>query len=210
MKRFFLFLVPLCLSACVSQDFKTYDRYLASKHLPPVTVEEFPHCQNYGCPIYKLVSLNPKSWEEIGKIFTPASQSAEEERSRLGQAVGLFERKVGPLTGTDVDVGDTFKKTGDGQLDCVDESTNTTIYLDLLRQKGWLKFHAIEQPHIRLPITGGGYWIHQTAVIRDLRTNELYAVDSWFDDNGSPAYVVPFESWRTGWKPESWKKKDKS
>jgi hypothetical protein len=206
MKPLFLIFLPLILTGCISQDFKTYERYLASKKLPPVTVSEFPHCQGYGCPAHTVITLNDQSWRELGRYFTPPSTSAAQERRRIEQAVGLFERKIGPMTGTDVDIGDTFKKTGKGQLDCVDESTNTTIYLDLMKQKGWLKFHELEQPQIRLPFTGGGYWVHQTAVIREVKTGDLYAVDSWFDDNGHPAYVVPFESWRTGWKPESWKK----
>lgn len=201
MKRLFLLSV-FVLSGCVSQDFKTYERYLASKRIPPATVEQFPHCYGYGCPSHFLVQLNKKDYARIQKIFKPASKNAEQERRRLETAIGEFEKIVGPLTGTDRDVGDTFKKTGEGQLDCVDESTNTTIYLDLLRQKGLLKFHDIEQPQIRLPFVGGGFWVHQTAVIRDKETGERYAIDSWFDDNGYPAYVVPFNAWKHGWKPE--------
>lgn len=201
MKRVLL-LSAIILGGCVSQDFKTYDRYLASKRIPPATLDEFPHCYGYGCPSHFLVQLSKKDYARIEKIFKPKTKNAAQERARIEKAIGEFETIVGALTGTDRDVGDTFKKTGDGQLDCVDESTNTTIYLDLMRQMGLLKFHAIEQPQIRLPISGGGWWVHQTAVIRDTDTNILYAVDSWFDDNGYPAYVVPFDAWKTGWKPE--------
>lgn len=202
----YLYILPLlALTACVSQDFKTYERYLQSKKLPAPQLETFPHCYGYGCPSHFLVELNDADWKRIGKIFKSKSRDAAQERARLEKAVGEFERIVGPLTGTDRDVGDTFKKTGEGQLDCVDESTNTTIYLDLLRQKGWLVFHELEQPQIRLPIVGGGFWVHQTAVIRDTETGERFAVDSWFDDNGEPAYVVPLDAWKHGWKPESWK-----
>lgn len=201
MKRLLLLSV-FVLGGCVSQDFKTYERYLGSKKIPAPTLERFPHCYGYGCPSHFLVELGKKDYARIDRIFTPRSRTAEQERRRLEIAIGEFERIVGPLTGTDRDVGDTFKQTGDGQLDCVDESTNTTIYLDLLRQRGHLRFHDIEQPQIRLPFTGGGYWIHQTAVIRDRESGEKYAVDSWFDDNGQPAYIVPFDAWKHGWKPE--------
>ncbi len=201
MKRLALLSVFI-LGGCVSQDFKTYERYLASKRIPPATLEQFPHCYGYGCPSHFLVQLSEKDYKRIDKIFKPPSKNAEQERARIEKAIGEFEKIVGALTGTDRDVGDTFKKTGDGQLDCVDESTNTTIYLDLMRQRGLLKFHSIEQPQIRLPFTGGGYWIHQTAVIRENKTGDAYAVDSWFDDNGYPAYVVPFDAWKNGWKPE--------
>lgn len=201
MKRLALLSVFI-LGGCMSQDYKSYENYLNYRHLPRPTVEQFPHCYGYGCPSHYLVELNERNWAEIEKVFKPRPKNAEQERRRIETAIGRFETIVGALTGTDKDVGDTFKKTGDGQLDCVDESTNTSIYLDLLRQKGLLRFHDIEQPQIRLPFSGGGYWIHQTAVIKDKKTDELYAVDSWFDDNGHPAYVVPFEAWKHGWKPE--------
>lgn len=202
MKRLALLVSLLSLSGCVSQDFKTYERYLQSKRLPAPTVEQFPHCYGYGCPSHALVELNSNNWKEIDAVFKPPIKNAEQERKRIEIAIGKFESIVGPLTGTDKDVGDTFKKMGEGQLDCVDESTNSTIYLDLLKQRGLLKFHHIEQPQIRLPIVGGGFWVHQTAVITDDETGEEYAVDSWFDDNGKPAYVVPLDDWTHGWKPE--------
>jgi hypothetical protein len=201
MKRIALLSV-LILGGCMSQDYKSYENYIHYKRLPAPTVQQFPHCYGYGCPSHYLVELNDRNWKDIEKIFKPRPKTAEQERRRIEIAIGRFETIVGKLTGTDKDVGDTFKQTGDGQLDCVDESTNTSIYLDLLRQKGLLRFHAIEQPQIRLPFSGGGYWIHQTAVIRDLKTGQQYAVDSWFDDNGHPAYVVPFNEWKYGWKPE--------
>lgn len=191
------------LSGCFHQDFKTYERYLDSKRLPPVTVAEFPHCQGYGCPRHTIVSLNAKSWNQLGKIFAPPSKSAKQERERIAKAIGLFERKVGPLTHTDVDVGGTFGQTGEGQLDCVDESTNATVYLSLMQKKGWLKFHTIDQPQVRTPFTTGK-WPHQTAAITEIKTGARYAVDSWFGDNGKPAHVVPLGDWVMGWKPEGW------
>ncbi len=149
------------------------------------------------------VSLNDQSWREFKKIFTPPSRSAEQERDRIKKAISLFEHKVGALTHTNVDVGDTFKKIGKGQLDCVDESTNTTIYMALLQQKGWIVFHDIEPPQVRTPFTTGA-WPHQTASIRDKKTGARFAVDSWFDDNGLPPYIVPLDDWIMGWKPADW------
>jgi hypothetical protein len=31
-------------------------------------------------------------------------------------------------------------------------------------------------------------------------------VDSWFEDNGHPAYVVPYKQWKSGWRPAPDKK----
>ncbi len=192
----------LILTACVTQDFKTYERYLASKKVPPPTVEQFPHCHGYGCPSHYLVELHPKEWKQIDRLFKPASKNAAQERARVAKAIGRFETIVGGMTGTDVDYRGTFLKMGRGQLDCVDESTNTTIYLDLLKQRGYLKFHEIRQPQIRTPFTGGGgRWVHQSAVIHEVKSGVDYAVDSWFEHNGHPSHIVPLSDWRSGWKP---------
>ena len=201
----FLFFSSLCfLNACVSQDFKTYERYLATKQLPAITSDQFPHCHGYGCPSYYLVELHQKDWRLIDRIFTrrPA-KTPQAEREKLAQAIGAFETIVGKLTGTEVDYRGTFLKMGEGQLDCVDESTNTTIYMDLLRQRGHLKFHDIQQPQIRTPFTGGGgRWVHQTAIIQERESGVKYAVDSWFEHNGAPPHIVPLSDWQNGWRPQ--------
>lgn len=206
--NFAFFLIPaLLLSGCGKQLYPSLHYYMQDKQLPPVTTENFPHCQGYGCPGYKNVVLNKRDWAIIEKAYGKKAKNAAEEREKAAQAIGAFERVVGPLTGTDVDVKGTFTamgagKMGQGQLDCVDESTNSTIYLMLLKQKGLLNFHEIEQPQVRWPILSGRGWMHQTAVLTEKETGEQYAIDSWFEDNGAPAHVVPLERWRNGWHPE--------
>ena len=46
-----------------------------------------------------------------------------------------------------------------------------------------------------------GAWPHQSAVVLEIASGKAYAVDSWFEDNGRAAHVVPLEQWRAGWKP---------
>ncbi len=203
MRFFLLASLTFILSACVSQDFKTYERYIASKNIPAPTLDQFPHCHGYGCPSHYLVELHAKEWKQIDRLFRPASKNPQQERARIAKAIGAFETIVGKMTGTEVDYRGTFLKMGRGQLDCVDESTNTTIYLDLLRQRGHLKFHEIQQPQIRTPFTGGGgRWVHQSAVIHERESGVDYAVDSWFEHNGKPAHIVKLSDWRSGWRPE--------
>jgi len=195
----------LILSACGFADQDGYQYYLSRYNLPDPEPEQFPHCHSYGCLKYYLVTLNKAEWAEIDSVFTPPSRTAEQERERIEIALGKFETIVGGLTGTDRDVGNTFKKMGDGQLDCVDESTNTTIYLDLLKQREHLKFHTIKEPRSRFAIHAMQFWPHQTAVIEETESAQKYAVDSWFDDNGHPAHIVPIDLWQQGWKPKDGK-----
>jgi hypothetical protein len=202
-KRFLLFaVVLLTVAGCANELHSSLHYYMQDKKLPTPESRLFPHCQGYGCPLYKNVALNQHDWKIIEKAYGAKAKTAAEEREKAARAVGAFERVVGPLTGTDVDIEGTFLKTGKGQLDCVDESTNTTIYLMLLKQRGLLRFHEIEQPQVRWPILSGRGWMHQTAVLTEKATGVQYAIDSWFEDNGKPAWVVPLDAWRDGWHPD--------
>jgi hypothetical protein len=77
--------------------------------------------------------------------------------------------------------------------------------MQLLEQRGLIKFHRIEQPQVRYPIVSGRGWMHQTAIITETKSGDQFAVDSWFEDNGKPAYIVPLPDWLNGWTPESLK-----
>lgn len=186
------------LSGCAMEHYSSYQRYLTSRNLPPATVKAFPHCSNYDCAKMQIANFWPREWKKVEKNFKPRAKSAAREREQIAAAIQTMERIIGPITGTAGDVGDTFVKTGNGQLDCVDESTNTSVYLDLLQQKGLLKFHEMGAPESRAPFFK---WPHQTATIVDQKTKIRYAVDSWFTDNGGTVYVVPLDIWEDGWKP---------
>lgn len=209
MKKFSTFILACTLltGGCANELYSSLDLYMKEKRLPAPTVENFPHCEGYGCPTYKNVKLNDHDWDTILKAYGSKAKTAAQERGRVAQTIGAFERIVGPLTKTDKDRAGTFLETGKGQLDCVDESTNTTIYMILLKQKGFLQFHDIDQPQVRWPIVSGRGWMHQTAVITEKETGKQYAVDSWFEDNGAPAWVVPLQTWRDGWHPDHSKDK---
>lgn len=196
-----LLLCFLLLAGCADHLYSSLDAYMDSKRLPEVSMKSFPHCQSYGCATVMKVELNQHDWNRIEKIFGKKAKTAEQEREKIAKTIGAFERVVGPLTGTENDREGTFLQTGAGQLDCVDESTNTTVYMMLLKEAGLIRLHDIEQPQVRYPLISGRGWMHQTAVVTEKETGDQYAIDSWFEDNGAPAYIVPIEDWRNGWHP---------
>ncbi len=189
------------LSSCAASS-ETHLHYLTNKGLDTQLPEHFQHCHGYGCKFKTPVEFNQYDWGPIENIFYPRPKSAEAERDAIKQAIAVFETRVGQMAGTSNDRAGTFKKIGDKQLDCVDESTNTTIYLSLLLQKGLLRFHQIEGPSMKLPLIDSGRWPHQTAVISELETSKFFAVDSWFHDNGRPPEIIPLQKWKEGWKPK--------
>ncbi len=192
-----------CLGACGAGRETIYDYkyYLANKGAGQASTQMFDHCRSYGCKVVDSIVFYPEDWSELESIFTPPSRDAAQERARISMAVGWFERKVGAINGTAEDIRGTFEEFGEKQHDCVDESTNTTIYLSLMDQQGFLLFHRIRLPHMRAPFFGGGGWPHLTAVITETAGGKEFAVDSWFENNGEPAHIVDLEVWENGWRP---------
>ncbi len=197
--------LSLALSACSGG---TYKDYLRIREIPPPTIEKFSHCYNYGCQTKVKVSLPKSTQTKLKKHFTPRPKTAEKERQKIATAIEIFEKDIGALTGTKNDKYGTFrlyqddaKTTQHFQQDCIDESTNTTTYLGLLNEMGYLKFHQPAFPTSRQPFFGGGAWWHQSATIKDIASGDRYAVDSWFRDNGHPAFIVPLKEWKNGWRP---------
>ncbi len=160
--------------------------------------ESFDVCQGGGCAKVSTTSLSSEDWKLIVKTLNPIATSASEERHQVALAIGIFEKIVGEKIGTNKDLAGTFNMAY-GQQDCNDEAINTTTYMRLLQNNGYLNFHQIEDLRTRNFFFNG--WPHTTAVIRDAETGERFAVDSWFYDNGHPATIVPFDQWKNNYKP---------
>jgi hypothetical protein len=202
--RFTVFLPALfLLTACAGPSMDEphpFAPYLVHHDLGTPRPDDFLHCRGYGCVIKDRVSLNEKEWAGVQKLFKGA-KTASAERESVSKAIGLLERIVGPMTSTENDVGGTFRHTGEDQMDCVDESTNTTVYLGMMQNDRLLKFHTVNQPVSRSPFTtmhAGKFWPHFTAVMVETRTGEAWAVDSWARDNGFPAEILPLNDWSNG------------
>lgn len=158
-------------------------------------------CQGGGCTQSDQISISTTEWESIVQLFKTKANNAAEERVQISKAIGLFEQIVGAKNGTQGDRAGTFDNSDyQGQLDCNDEAINTTTYMRLLKSNGLMQFHEMEDMHTRNFFFTG--WPHSTASIRDTKTGEKYAVDSWFYDNGHAATIVPLAQWKANYKPE--------
>lgn len=161
----------------------------------------FEICQGGGCAQISTLSLTQLEWNAVARVFNKAATNAEEERKKIAQAIGMLEHVVGQKIGTSADLAGTFfdGKLA-GQQDCNDEAINSTTYMRLLKQKGLITLHEIEDMRTRNFFFTG--WPHTTAVIREIKTGERYAVDSWFYDNGHAATIITFKQWKANFQPE--------
>jgi hypothetical protein len=164
--------------------------------------QAFSVCYKHSCAQVDVIGLSAAQWQGVRALFPDPAATPEQERRRIAQALAYLEREVGPLIDAEHDRGGNLKGfLGDGnQLDCVDESSNSTTYLTLIEQDGLLHWHQTDERATRGFIIFG--WPHTTATIRDRQSGERWAVDSWFHDNGRPPEILPLAKWRDGWSPE--------
>jgi hypothetical protein len=173
----------------------------ADKTVTPLHALSFDVCHRQGCAERAVIQLTADESQSITLVFAEPAATAEQERAAITRAISRFEQLIGSRTGTDRDLGGTFPGAfRAGQMDCIDESTNTTTYLHLLEKAGLLVWHEVLTPSTRLPIPRG-WWPHTSAVIRERASGTKYVVDSWFEDNGKPPHIVELSVWKQGWKP---------
>lgn len=187
----------LLLPTFAHADEKAMSRVLSQSP----SIASFNICHSGGCADVSTTNLSSAEWQLLAEIFAAPSLDAEEERERISMAIGLFEQFVGEKTHTNTDRAGTFGNSDyPGQLDCNDEAINSTTYMKLLKQAGFMVFHKVIDTKRRGFFVDG--WPHSTAAIEEIATGHQYAVDSWFYDNGAPAVIIPLEVWKSGWKPE--------
>ncbi len=159
-------------------------------------VERLPVCMDFGCKNRQVIDLNAEDWQEVADWFREPAENSEQEREQIKQAIGWMEVVVGRHTPTHRDVGgnwgeDSSKVQFPGQLDCIDESTNTSTYLHLFESKELLKHHRVLERAYRRTV----FDQHWAGQILDIATGEHWVVDSWFQHNGFLPYVQRSEQW---------------
>lgn len=160
--------------------------------------DEVSICYNYDCAVTAKVNLLVNELSAARRLLLRAMDAAE-EREAISLVIGLFEVAAGRQTPTWADKGRNVNDDGvDGRMDCIDEAANATAYLRLLEGRNWLKFHRVLEPLKRAPLLVNDHW---AARIVEKKTGQEFAVDSWFFDNGQPAFVVPLDEWLAGAEP---------
>jgi hypothetical protein len=185
------------LAACQS-----HEEHRVAKLLDPnPTPAKYTVCHGNSCRLRTEVSLSSAEWAQVRALFDPPPKDAAAERHQIALATGLLEILTGRQAGTLEDApGMGVHWNPDGQLDCIDEATNSTAYMRMMAADGLIRFHDIDLPANRFVITAWGP--SNTATIKERTTGKVYAVDSYFRANGEPADILPLDVWTAGWVPE--------
>ncbi len=153
-------------------------------------------CYNFGCKTRENVTLSFNQRDHLRGIFSRHASSAEAEREQIAEAIAFLENATGDQLGTVNDHGKNYPGPSEpGQMDCIDESTNTTTYLQLLEAQHLLRWHKVGQRVKRATYLFNDHW---TATLIDNVSGDAYAVDSWFWDNGQLPEILPLAQWRKG------------
>jgi len=165
------------------------------------TTDRFSVCFDHSCRTIVTRSFTGQEWQQITAPLRQPASTAAAERAAIARVIALMEQLVGEKTGTAGDRGGNLAGFGQqGQMDCIDESNNTTTYLQLLQRDGLLRHHVLQDRVTRFGLRAG--MPHTTAVILDVAAQRRYAVDSWFFDNGERPVIMPLEDWEAGWRPD--------
>jgi hypothetical protein len=193
------------VAACTYDDGPDPTKHFLKLEMDAPQGNEVVVCHAYGCKIKTPYRFTSANIAEIKRTMRSVrrNDSPGEERRAIAYAIGLMERQVGAAIGIHDKAGMQWTASGDPtQEDCVDESTDTTSYLMVLQYNGLLRYHTVEGPlgednmlygtMIGRPVK---YWPHYTAIIRETKTNQRWAVDSWIGDNGENPSITKLEDW---------------
>jgi hypothetical protein len=150
-------------------------------------------CHGFGCHLKTAVRFSRDDLRRMARLIGRGGPQAEREGIR--RMIAWAERRVAPAVGSaddvaGLDIGNAGKR---GQMDCIDEATNTTSYLLVAQQNGLLRHHTVARPVARGFFLDGRY-PHATAVIVD-PDGTPWAVDSWPQANGRKPDVMPLSTW---------------
>jgi hypothetical protein len=154
-------------------------------------------CHGYGCARRKAISVDGAWLTRASAVLRAGGGSPEAERQALARVVGTYTAYVSASLGGRPDVPGSPPQLSNvhGQMDCLDETANTTSLLLVLQDNGLLAYHRVEQPESRGFFFDGRY-PHFTATIAEKRTGREWAVDPWRRAPGQRPEILPLVQWR--------------
>ncbi len=158
--------------------------------------KEVKICSGFGCIYSAQLAFTGADLKHMKSVLSTGIASPAKERRSIAKLIAWKERlaqsKLRMVTDTRLSYQRDAGKVG--QMDCVDESSNTLAFIEFLNRNGLLKFNK------PMPIVGRGFlfdgrYPHRTAVLRDIKGVD-WAIDSWKKDGGKLPQVVELAIWK--------------
>jgi hypothetical protein len=154
-------------------------------------------CHSYGCSRRMAVSVDGAWLGRANAALKAGRGSPAAERQALKAVIKAYTAYLSASLGGTPDVpGSPPRMSGVyGQMDCLDETANTTSLLLVLQDRGLLTYHVVEHPESRGFFLDGRY-PHFTAVIKEKASGLAWAVDPWRKAPGQSPDILPLNRWR--------------
>jgi hypothetical protein len=162
----------------------------------PPTAKSMTVCYGFVCRRREILEFSDADRRTLTQIMAAGRASAAAERAAVQKVVVWFDRRMGPILGTNRRVAKAdFRHRDDAHnYDCWDTTRNTTSLLLVLQQWGLLKHHTIGDPRYR-----GNTLVlqtpHNTAVLVDRATRVEWVVDLWPRGYLQPPDVMTVQQW---------------
>lgn len=171
-------------------------RWFVEQGYAPPDAGRVVACHGYGCSRRLSVMLDTSIIPRAA-VLLKASKSAAAERQAVGEIVRAYTAQLARELGGRPDIpGSPPQMSGQhGQMDCIDETANTTSLLVELESRGLLAHHRVERPQSRGLFFDGRY-PHVTAVIAETKSGVEWAVDPWRQAPGQKPDILPLSQWR--------------
>jgi hypothetical protein len=189
----------LGVSAAKAVELSSAVAYLySSVSIYPPSAKSMTVCYGFVCRRRETLDFTAGDRSAITQIMAAGRASAAAERAAVQKVVVWFDRRMGPILGTDKRVAKADFRYFDDKhnYDCWDTTRNTTSLLLVLQEWGLLKHHAIGDPKYR-----GNTLVlqtpHNTAVLVDRATKVEWVVDLWPRGYLQPPDVMTVQKWVT-------------
>jgi hypothetical protein len=162
----------------------------------PPSASSMTVCYGFVCRRREILDFTPSDRKALTQILAGGKSSAAAERAAVQKAVMWFDRRMGPVIGTNKRVAKADFRYFDDKhnYDCWDTTRNTTSLLLVLQGWGLFKYHTVGDPHYR-----GNTLVlqtpHNTAVLIDRATRIEWVVDMWPRGYLEPPDVMPVAQW---------------
>ena len=162
-------------------------------------------CFNWSCARKQTLRLTAEDMSGVLENMMICSTDVLHDRLkriRIGiWQMELLALKYQPLLANDR-AGNDDDRGVNGRTDCIDNSRNTTTFLNILRDLSAIPGWSVSLPRVRdlFPIDQ----VHWTAVVVDQDSGVEWTVDSWFRPHGHLPFVLPLSAWlddKKGWEP---------
>ena len=168
----------------------------SSVSIYPPSATSMTVCYGFVCRRREILDFSAGDRTAITQIMAAGRASAAAERAAVQKVVVWFDRRMGPILGTNKRVAKADFRYFDDKhnFDCYDTTRNTTSLLLVLQEWGLLRHHPVSDPRYR-----GNFLVlqtpHNTAVLHERASGRNWVDDMWTKGYGEPPDVMTVEQW---------------